>query len=111
MWEWIAQYWTEVFFSLVVTGLGWGYRYLAKHIKAQKTEQEAILQGIRAYLRDRIIQGYKYHMGQGYCPIYEQDNIQELYKAYKDLKGNGVISRLIDDLYKLPTEKRSDETR
>jgi hypothetical protein len=61
--------------------------------------------GICALLRDRIIQGYNFYSGKGYCPIYAIENLTELYDQYKKLGGNGTISKLIDYIKALPTKE------
>lgn len=102
--EFIAQYWLEVIFSVVLAGFGLAYRALAKRVK----EQDAIKQGIVALLRDRIIQAYNHYMDKGYCPIYAQDNLHMLFEQYHSLGGNGTVTNLVGELKKLPTEKREE---
>lgn len=108
--DWIGRYWIEVLFAAIVAGLGMAYRYLISKMKVNKAEQDAICDGVKALLRDRIIQGYNYYYhGKGACPMYAMDSLQEMYRAYHDLGGNGTISKLMDDIAGLPTEKKGDE--
>lgn len=66
--------------------------------------------GLRALLRDRILQAYKhYHEDKGYCPIYALENVEEMYKQYYALGGNGTITKLLEELKELPTSKKENE--
>ena len=101
------RYWAEVVFAGAVSALGVGYRHLIRRAKEQKAEQDAIRRGIQALLRDRIIQAYNHYTEKGNCPIYARDNIGTLYKDYQALGGNGTVAKLVEDLEKLPTERRT----
>lgn len=62
--------------------------------------------GIRALLRADLIRLYnKYHDDLGYCPIYVKQSLEEEYKEYHALKGNGVGTNMYKALMALPTEK------
>lgn len=103
--EFITHYWLEVVFSALLAGFGIAYRTLSKKVK----EQDAIKHGIVALLRDRIIQTYNHYMDKGYCPIYALDNIHSLYEQYQNLGGNGTVTRLMEEIEKIPTERREEK--
>ena len=65
----------------------------------------AMRKGIRAMLRADIIRLYnKYHDELKYCPIYVKQALEDEYKQYHALKGNGVGTNLYEALMALPTE-------
>lgn len=65
----------------------------------------AAQKGIRALLRADLIRLYnKYHDDWGYCPLYVKQSLEEEYKSYHTLHGNGVGTQLYKDLMALPTE-------
>lgn len=65
----------------------------------------AIRNGTRAMLRADLIRLYnKYHDEWGYCPIYVKQALEDEYKWYHSLKGNGVGTNLYELLMALPTE-------
>ena len=64
---------------------------------------------MQALLRDRIIWTYNHYMEKGFCPIYGQENIHEMYSQYKALGGNGAVTKLMEDFEKLPVERRQDK--
>lgn len=62
--------------------------YLLKQIIATR-------RGIRALLRADLIRLYnKYHDDLKYCPIYVKQSLEDEYKQYHALKGNGVGTKL-----------------
>ena len=65
----------------------------------------AMRKGIRALLRADLIRLYnKYHDDLGYCPLYVKQSLEEEYKQYHTLKGNGVGTNMYKALMALPTE-------
>lgn len=69
--------------------------------------QSAVQAGVQALLRDRIIQAHNHYVDKGYIPVYGMDNVMKLYGAYHELGGNGSVTKLVDTLKELPTEKRA----
>lgn len=66
----------------------------------------AMRKGIRALLRADLIRLYnKYHDDLGYCPLYVKQSLEEEYKQYHTLKGNGVGTNMYEALMALPTEQ------
>lgn len=114
--EWLIQYWLQVGFTLLTAiGVG-GYRRVSKKIGRKLDEQEAIKMGVQALLRDHIVQQYNHYMDKGYCPVYARENMDGLTKEYYNLGGNGVVHKLVEKLFELPTcrpnsngESRNDE--
>lgn len=62
----------------------------------------ALFSGVRALLRDRIIQAYNHYIDKGCCPIYGLENVERMYKAYHVLRGNGTVTQLVAELKTLP---------
>lgn len=99
--EWIARYWLEALFGVIVALLTFLYRRLAKRIK----RLSAVEMGVQALLRDRIVQTYNHYHEKEFCPIYARENVEALYQQYKDLGGNGTVTTLVNRLKELPTSK------
>ena len=68
--------------------------------------QNAVQDGVRALLRDRIIQAHNHYSEKGYIPVYGMENVLAMYNAYHELGGNGTVTKLVDDLRELPTDKK-----
>lgn len=95
--EFIQENWQIV--SLLVAAVGYLYRQIV-----------ATRAGIRALLRADIIRLYnKYHDDLKYCPIYVKNALEDEYKQYHALKGNGVGTKLYNELMNLPTEPPEKE--
>lgn len=58
--------------------------------------------GTKALLRYRLRIEMKTAMDKGYTTETEYADIREMFNAYKDLGGNGVISHLYEDYHELP---------
>lgn len=70
----------------------------------ERKESEAIKNGIRAVLRDRILQAYNHFSAKGKIQIEELENISNMYIAYHNLGGNGVITSIYNRVLKIPHE-------
>jgi len=101
MTEFIVKYWLQFAFGVVVAGMGTLYRKYqcmrAKHISSELA--------LRALLRDKIIAMYNKYTEKGHIPIYELENLDDLFRQYKNLGGNGVITELVERLEDLPITK------
>jgi len=68
-----------------------------------------LVRGMRAILRDRIMQMYNHHVKLGYIRIHDLDNLEALYEAYKALGGNGTAAKLAEELRELPTLPKGEQ--
>ena len=62
--------------------------------------------GMRSLLKNEIVKVYETYINLGYCPSFIKENIQEIYENYHKLKGNGMATSMINEIYKLPNELR-----
>ena len=99
------RYWLEALFGVVAMGLSLAYRKLSKRVK----KQDAVGLGVQALLRDRIIQTYNRYREKGYCPIYGLDNINQMYRQYKALGGNGTVTALVEELENMPRQEQEEK--
>ena len=67
-----------------------------------KKETEAIAEGVKALLRDRLLQGYKHYISQGYADLDDRSYMENVYTQYKALKGNGDMRDLRRTFRHLP---------
>ncbi|MDD5901458.1 MAG: hypothetical protein PUC73_11270 [Lachnospiraceae bacterium] len=97
--DYVCESWPGWLCAAVMTVVG----YLYAQVRASRS-------GIRALLRAEIIRVYnKYHDDKGYCPIYVKQSIEDIYKQYHALKGNGVGTHLYEAIMALPTEPPEKE--
>ena len=62
----------------------------------ERRKQEAVMTGVQAMLRDRLLQGYRYYEQMGYADYDDRSNMENMYNAYHTLGKNGVM----DDMHK-----------
>lgn len=96
--------------ALVISGAaGLGFKQLSKRQREEAVKNRALMDGMQAILRDRIIQAYNHYNDKQYCPIYGKENVKRMYDAYHALGGNDVATNLKEELMKMPTEAESEE--
>lgn len=57
---------------------------------------------IRALIKDRITNVYYVSMEKKYCRVYARENMEDMYKQYEALGGNGMVADLHDKICALP---------
>lgn len=102
--DWVVQYWVELLFGGVITCLGFAYKALAKKFKEKAAEDEALKDGVQALLRDRIIQACDHYNERESVSIHGLENIENMYKAYHALGGNGAVTKMVGEIRNLPTD-------
>ena len=98
MLEFIVEYWLECLFGLVVTCLG----YLLKKIKKVQKKEQAIERGVQALLRNELIRRYREYEVKGEITIIDKENMEHLFKEYKNLGGNGTVAKMYEEMLNLP---------
>lgn len=111
MLEFIAKYWLEALFGLILTGLSFLVRRLFHDAKIARRTADAVQAGIRCMLRDRIIHSYEKYVGLGCCPLSVRESVEEMHAAYRALGGNGAIDHIVAEMNELPTVKKEDNIR
>lgn len=96
--EFILKYWLEILFTIITSSVA----YILKGYMSLKN-------GLKSLLKNEIIRIYETYMKLGYCPNYMKDNISEIYKNYKHLDGDGYATKMVEELYKLPSELKEVE--
>ena len=92
--DFILKYWVE----FLLTTLTGGVIYVFKQYIGLK-------QGMQSLLRNEIVRIYDVQMKLGYCPSFMKENIKDMYESYHLLKGNGLVTSMVNQLYDLPNEK------
>ena len=97
----IVNYWLQWLCGLGAAGLAAAVRRLWKRQKQADRRQQATERGIRALLRDRIVQAYYHHSERGWITLHGLENVEALYREYHALGGNGPVTKLVEDLREL----------
>lgn len=69
--------------------------------KRQK-EYEALKNGVQSMLRDRLIQSALSYEKQGWVDTNVLENVGLMYSAYSALGGNGIVTKLFNEVQELP---------
>lgn len=79
---------------------------IEKNAEENRKETWAIKDGVKALLKDRLLQGYKHYINDvGYADEHDRENLENVYKQYHALKGNGDMKDLRKTFRKLPFVK------
>lgn len=76
--------------------------YIIKLLKDQKKERDANARGTMLLLRVQLIEYHDRYVSAGSIPSYAYQNFGEMYDAYHALGGNGMITKMkeeIEDLH------------
>lgn len=99
--EIIVKYWVQWACGIGAAAIVAAFRQIYKRLKAADRRQTATELGIQALLRDRIIQAYYHYADRGWITLHGLENVEELYKQYHALGGNGTVTKLVEDLREL----------
>ena len=96
--DFILRYWIELLFTFLCTGA----LYIFKQYIGLKN-------GMISLLKSEILKTCENSFNMGYCPSYMKDNVKEMYESYHKLGGNGMVTVIVESLYKLPSYKCKKE--
>ena len=68
----------------------------------ERKKQEAVMTGVQALLRDRLLQGYRHYEEKGYADYDDRSNMENIYNAYHGLGKNGVMDEMRAAFLSLP---------
>ena len=80
-------------------------------MKKEQQKNNAIADGVQSLLRESIVQNYNQYQDKEYCPIYAKESIKRAYKAYHNLGGNDVATKLYNTLLAMPEEKGEEHVK
>ena len=66
-------------------------------------KRKALEAGVRAMLRNDIIKLADKYLDEGEIPFYGLENLNGMYDAYHTLGGNGTVTKLVEEVRRLPT--------
>ena len=88
--------------SLIAGLLG----FVRLQIKANK----AIRLAVQAMLRDRLLQGYKHYLEKGWADLDDRSNMENVWRQYHALGGNGDMNDLRRTFRHLPVSEGGPST-
>ena len=83
--------------------------YIVWLLKKQKIGRDANGRGTMLLLRVQLIEYHDRSMQLGSIPSYAYENFCEMYEAYHELGGNGMITKMYEEIQELHLGKGKEE--
>ena len=102
MLEFIIKYWLETCFGLVLGIFTFLFKHLMSKQKKTTERQKAVENGVQALLRNELVRRYREYESKGEISILDKENIEHMFKEYKNLGGNGTVAKMYEEILSLP---------
>lgn len=79
--------------------------YIVWLLQQQKKSRDANSKGTMLLLRVQLIEYHDKYMKKGSIPSYAYENFDEMYKAYHELGGNGMVTHMKEEIEQLRFKK------
>lgn len=66
--------------------------------------QDAVTSGLRSMLRAELIAEHRKAVAQNYCDLETREYVERTYHSYHGLNGNGIGTRLFEEIMALPSK-------
>ena len=76
---------------------------IRKQNEELEKQNKAIMAGVQALLRDRLLQGYKHYAEKGWANYDDRQNMENIYTQYHNLGENGIMDDMRKHFLELPT--------
>ena len=96
----------EVLLQTYMVALPIFLTYIVWLLKNQKKDRDANSQGTMMLLRVQLIEYHDKYMKLGEIPSYAYENFCEMYTAYHALGGNGMITKMKQEIEELHLKKK-----
>jgi ATP-dependent 26S proteasome regulatory subunit len=87
---------------LIPTFLGATIGFFISNIKKNRVKEKAIEEGVKALLKNELVNCYREYEIKGEMTILDKENIEEMFTQYQNLGGNGTVKQLMTELMELP---------
>lgn len=77
-----------------------------ERIEAEQKQREANSRGTMLLLRVQLIEYHDKYMRLGEIPSYAYENFNEMYEAYHRLGGNGMVTKMKQEIEELHLKKK-----
>ena len=79
--------------------------YIVWLLKRQKRDRDANGKGTLLLLRVQLIEYHDRYLALGHIPSYALENFIEMYEAYHELGGNGMVTEMYKEILELEIRK------
>ena len=80
---------------------------IIKQNQIMEKQNKAIMLGVQAFLRDRLLQGYRHYISKGWADYEDRENMENIYLQYHALGANGSMDDMRKQFKDLPTQPQS----
>ncbi|MCI9453253.1 MAG: hypothetical protein HFG83_05405 [Dorea sp.] len=91
--------------NICTTSLPVALGYIVWLLKTQKKDRDANSKGTMLLLRVQLIEYHDRYVALGHIPSYALENFIEMYNAYHDLSGNGMVTEMYKEVLELEIRK------
>lgn len=98
----------ELFIQTYTIALPVVLGYIVWLLKNQKKDRDANSKGTMLLLRVQLIEYHDKYMALGEIPSYAYQNFVEMYDAYHALGGNGMITKMHEEIEELHLKKKGE---
>ncbi len=81
--------------------------YIVWILKRQKRDRDANSKGTMLLLKVQLIEYHDKYMKLGEIPTYAYTNFMEMYEAYHELGGNGMITKMYNEIQELHLKSKN----
>ena len=103
--DFLLQTYTIALPIILTTFMG----YITWVLKNQKKDRDANSKGTMLLLRVQLIEYHDKYVQMGEIPSYAYQNFLEMYKAYHDLGGNGMVTKMKEEIEELHLKKKGKD--
>ena len=97
----------QTYMALLPTLMG----YIVWLLKRQKKDRDANSKGTMLLLRVQLIEYHDKYIRLGEIPSYAYSNFCEMYQAYHSLGGNGMITKMYNEIEQHHLKTNSKEEK
>lgn len=76
---------------------------------AAEAQNIALMKGLQALLRDRLLTGYRHYFDKGWAEYDDRENLENLYKQYHALGENGIMDGYRAKFLALPITRNQED--
>lgn len=93
--------WADILFKTYAIVLPVVLGYIISLLKKQNKTRKANSKGTMLLLRVQLIEYHHKYMELGEIPSYVYQNFVDMYEAYHELGGNGMITKMYEEIQEL----------
>lgn len=99
--------WLDIIVKTYAVILPIALGYIITLLQKQKKARTANSKGTMLLLRVQLIEYHNKYMDLGEIPSYAYQNFVDMYEAYHQLGGNGMVTKMYDEIQELHLQNKN----